>query len=140
MDNRALIGVEQRRHKRVDAEVRVSYRLATLKDMATDVAGLQGGEPGVWHGGLTRNVSVGGVFLAGREPLQPGQVLQLTLDLPSGLGRVAAWAEVVWSRPVEGLADAWHNGIRFLAVKDRDMSALSGFIQGLAQSGQNQPT
>lgn len=72
----------------------------------------------------TRNLSLGGAFIAGPATLRPafGARLELRLTLPGGKDRVVAGAIVRWSND-DGFA------VQFDGLRARDVWALGKFLE-----------
>jgi hypothetical protein len=96
--------VEHRRHARVDARLKATFRV--LKEEATHCLSV-GPEPAqsLAEGLATRDISEGGVGLAGEisllggRPLEPGLLLQVEIWPPEEPEPLLLRGRVAWCRP-----------------------------------------
>ncbi len=101
--------IEKRKHKRVEREVTVLYKLVP-KDNMTAAMRLEG---------KTKDLSSGGIRIEG-EPLGVAEdVLRLEFDLDGSI--IITFAEIKWIREVDGKKQF---GIEFLALKNEDKEKI----------------
>ena len=63
-------------------------------------------------GGVTTNVSGGGLCFTSANPLPPGTMVTLRMKMPQFPNTVMALAKVVWTKPLEGTSQH-ENGCEF---------------------------
>jgi c-di-GMP-binding flagellar brake protein YcgR len=97
---------ERRKFERIEAPVRVKYKL------------LSEGSPGVDTAG--KNIGGGGIRLSLKEKLQPGTLLKLEIGLPSSTNPITAIGKVVWIKEVliqnKNVTSYYDTGIEFVKV------------------------
>jgi hypothetical protein len=71
---------------------------------------------------LTRDVSVGGVFVSAKDPFPMGSEIALNLQLAAGGNSLAATGKVVYSLLGLGM------GIQFTSLTDEHRAALQKFV------------
>lgn len=109
--------LERRVHPRVPLSLPVRYRviddqaeIGALRDRPKD------------NVSQTRDVSLGGVYIASRDPLEVGNILRLELTLPREGAPLSAFAEVVW-------CSSSGCGLHFLAIRDEDLESLKALLE-----------
>ena len=80
---------------------------------------------------LTKNISVGGICLIAYEKVAVGDVLDLTIDLPTR-NTVSAKGKVMWVNEFELVGSEstqrYDVGVQFIQVREQDMQEISKFI------------
>lgn len=71
---------------------------------------------------LTRDVSVGGLFISSKDPFPMGSEVTLTLQLPSGGQPISAQGKVVYSLKGLGL------GVQFVELGEECHAVLQKFV------------
>jgi hypothetical protein len=71
---------------------------------------------------LTRDVSVGGVFVSAKDPFPVGSEIAVTLQLAAGGDSLATSGKVVYSLKGLGM------GIQFTALNDESRAVLQKFV------------
>ncbi len=71
---------------------------------------------------LTRDVSVGGVFVSAKDPFPMGSEIALNLQLATGGNSLAATGKVVYSLKGLGM------GIQFTSLTDEHRATLQKFV------------
>ncbi len=108
---------ERRQFVRVDSRCQVTY---------TTLAGIR-------QGGVTKNISVGGVCFSTAELLTPGTRLQVAMTLPPREQPVRFVGEVAWSEQYQ-VADGTPGqlpvdvGIRFIEIAQADRDAVTQYV------------
>jgi type IV pilus assembly protein PilZ len=106
---------------RVSRELRKSPRLAV--ELAVDYQSDHN-----FYCGQTRNISLGGVFIASDSPLPLGTKLTVKLQLP--VGRLSADGDVVWiAEAAPGSNGHSGMGIRFADLGDKQKAAIELFLK-----------
>lgn len=78
--------------------------------------------------GTTEDISVTGTRVVTKERLQPGEVLDLKLELEGCTpATMTVQAEVCWSG--RKLDDTYHSGLRFTGLTNTQILTLSGFME-----------
>lgn len=98
-------GIEKREHRRARLVTQVRCEALGREEML-----------------LTRDVSVGGVFISAKDPFPMGSEIALTLQLATGGSSLAASGKVVYSLRGLGM------GIQFSALSDENRSVLQKFV------------
>ncbi len=111
--NQTLFG-EKRAHERVPLKMRVRYRVLDEFVTARNVSDFTKSE----NQSQTLDTSLGGICVSQSGNLKPGNILNLKLILPNCDDVITAFADVVWANEI--LA-----GLKFLAVKDKDIALLN---------------
>lgn len=70
-------GIERRKHPRVEAKIKISFR--SMQDLTHE---------------YTRNISTGGIFLKTDRLLDPNAVIELDIQFPDELGQFRARGKV----------------------------------------------
>ncbi len=83
--------------------------------------------------GETRNIGIGGVFVATRKPAPVGQRVLLHLTLPRWDESLAIEGEVRWARADEIGAPGM--GVRFVRPPIYVAAALDNFVRSYARGG-----
>jgi len=80
----------------------------------------------------SRNLSAGGLCLLVNEDVTKEDIVKLQLTLPDEEKPVVAFAEIVWIEPkgAESLI-----GLRFLAIKEQDITRINGYVAQQKESG-----
>lgn len=112
--------VQLRDWTRASAHVPVRYRPAHLP----------GRRPARWIETESKDLGGGGLMMRTREPLQPGQLVELAIDLPRH--RVEAVAEVVRVEREEGqeqgAPSGWAAAVRFVHIVESDRDRILRFV------------
>jgi PilZ domain len=98
-------------------------RDATRVDLVRPVAMIPDGFKVGWLNGFTRNVSAGGVLVAGADALGPGDRLRLRFELDSEEDLIDLLARVVRADDAWGL-----RGLRLERLTDRERERLVKFV------------
>jgi hypothetical protein len=98
-------------------------RDATRVDLVRPVAMIPDGFKVGWLNGFTRNVSAGGVLVAGADALGPGDRLRLRFELDSEENLIDLLARVVRADDAWGL-----RGLRLERLTDRERERLVKFV------------
>lgn len=82
--------------------------------------------------GLTKNISGVGICLVADEPIEPGEPLDVELQLPDRVAPVTFSAAVVWSRPTGGPRKSYETptieiGVRFVTIDSKDAVLLGQY-------------
>ena len=111
---------EKRKYVRLDASIKVSYRI------------LKG--PEVRHEALSRNIGGGGIRFPVEERLKKDSLLELEIDLPNGAGPIEALGQVVWREELltkgEGKKEHFDVGMKFVRINPSDRERLLKYVYG----------
>ena len=102
-------GIEKREHRRARLVTQVRCEALGREEML-----------------LTRDVSVGGVFVSAKNPFPTGSDIVLSLQLATGGNSLSASGKVVYSLNGLGM------GIQFNEITDEHRSALQNFVDEAA--------
>ena len=107
---------DRRQYPRLDAEIPFAYEVSEQ----------------TLPGGLTANISLGGLLVMLPQRQKPGDILELTIHLPAGEkspGALKVRAEVVWSQPVES-KEGWscQAGLRFFEMPPESFLVWREFL------------
>lgn len=102
-------GIEKREHRRARLVTQVRCEALGREEML-----------------LTRDVSVGGVFVSAKDPFPIGSDITLSLQLATGGKSLAAAGKVVYSLKGLGM------GIQFTDISDEHRSTLQNFVDEAA--------
>ena len=116
--------LEKRQDNRVLLSVPLRYKKFDLSDLEKDihnkVMDLRGD---------LQDLSLGGVQVVSNRSFDPGDILELEVDLP-GKGMVRTVAKVIWSKPATGEdASEFATGIHFIPVYEQDLEKLGNFLR-----------
>ena len=101
-------GTERRKYPRVQAHLVMGIRLSELRTAEA----------------LLRNVSLGGAFIETRSHFEPGDQVELTLELPGDTRQRLILAIVRWCWQVPPLGV----GVEFIRANPSDLHALQEYI------------
>lgn len=76
-------------------------------------------------GGLTYNISEGGICLISKKPLHKGSTVDLDFSIPFK-NRIVAVAEVKWNKEIE--SGRYSNGLQFMSIKKDDLDMLKNYL------------
>jgi len=108
---------EKRIHPRVLVKIPVKYRV--IEDAVEVKTILEHRKKD--HDAQTVDMSLGGLYIVSDQALATGKILRLDISLADNKRPVIAFAEVVWANETGG-------GLRFLTIKDEDMSSLKAYL------------
>ncbi len=92
--------------------------------------------------GETKDVSYSGAFISCREPLNPNEVLEVSISVSLLCPRVQAIAEVIWSNPSSSDKEFKPRGmgVRFTKIETTDHEMISALVADhLDMKDQNRP-
>ncbi len=98
-------GIEKREHRRARLITQVRCEALGREEML-----------------LTRDVSVGGVFISAKEPFPTGSEIAIALQLATGAASIKASGKVVYSLKGLGM------GIQFSDLSEENHAALQKFV------------
>jgi glycine C-acetyltransferase len=78
--------------------------------------------------GIAKNLSLGGMFVEGKNQMSPGTKALLEFRLPAESLPIKAYSEVVWTKKEP---ESTGMGIRFINLYDLDRKRLQRFYEGL---------
>lgn len=118
---------ERRKYVRLDASIKVRYKVKVLKG------------PEVRHEPLSKNIGGGGIRFPVEGRLKKGSILELGIDLPDGARPIKAVGQVVWLEKVPigeaAKKDYFETGTKFIRIdplsKDRILKYVYERIHGL---------
>ncbi len=116
------IFLEQRAFKRLDARIRILYRIIKSKEELTKKGYL-------WDKfSTTKNISAGGVAFIAPEEIPIGSILEVNMELPDGKDPIVCLAKVVWVKPTEEV-DRYEIGICFLDLTGSERTRINYFVR-----------
>ena len=74
---------------------------------------------------LTKNMSMGGLFLAAEDPPYAGSILEMEISLPNTESLLTLKAEVIWRQQGTGC------GVRFTRITAAQKKILAAFLADL---------
>jgi hypothetical protein len=107
--------IEKRKHKRVEKEYAVRYKLMPKDNMIESLK----------KDGSGKDVSVGGIRIEGEPAGTVNDVLRVEFTCGGIEEPVITFAEIKWIKEVKG---ATQFGVEFLALKQSDKEALEKMI------------
>lgn len=114
---------DNRKHRRVSLALPVRYKRFNPASLEADVA-----DDGLPQVASLQNLSAGGVQLVSSEPLGPGDVLELSFELPEH-GATRTVAKIVWAREeAEGGRVEYLSGVRFIPVYPEDLARVREYF------------
>jgi hypothetical protein len=119
---KASLHKEKRVYPRISVTMPVHYRVLEDQKAIESLQERRQKEMGA----ITRDVSLGGMFLVAEKPLTAGHMLVLHISVPGHPGRLSAYAEVVWSNDGGG-------GLRFLAMSDGDLEIFQTYMDSISE-------
>jgi|GEM_PF-1943135 c-di-GMP-binding flagellar brake protein YcgR len=106
---------ERRKLVRLDASVKVNYRILTAVNLASD--------------SVSHDFSEGGVRIEVKEPIQPKTLLSLDLMLPGEKEPVKVKGEVIWmERYIKQLRPVYEVGIKFIDIDSNEKNKLNQYF------------
>ena len=117
----ATMFIEKRATRRVSEKIPVKYRLID------DPQGFEafGREKKEEKTTQSRDISLGGCFIAAEQFFNIGSTLRLDFSFPSISSLISAFAEVIWANESGG-------GLKFIAIKEEDEKTLKNYIDKIA--------
>jgi c-di-GMP-binding flagellar brake protein YcgR len=119
---KASLCKEKRVYPRLSATLPVHYRV--LEDQKA-IESLQERRQKEMRA-ISKDVSLGGMFLVTEKPLTVGHMLLLHILVPGHLVKLSAYAEVVWSNN-NG------SGLKFLAMNDEALGIFQSYLDSISQ-------
>ena len=132
--------MEHRKHERVSASLKVSYRVLNAQEKEESLNQPQYNQTTaeqlphlarkfhVYHA-VTRDISEGGLAISGEHPFAEGEQVEISLQLPQYKVPVTFLAEVSRSSSFFELGKTLYNaGVRILALNREDMDRLSRYL------------
>ena len=114
---------EKRKSNRIVLSLPVHYKVFQLEKLEKDVLdNVLGSRAAI------QNVSSGGIQVVSTSAFQPGDVLEMELEIPGG-GRVRSVAKVVWCRKEKHATHDYRSGIRFIPVYEEDLEKLHHYLR-----------
>ncbi|HET9870944.1 MAG TPA: PilZ domain-containing protein [bacterium] len=115
--------LEHRAHHRVPVKVPVQFQVL---DKREEVDKLQHAK------GVTKDISLQGLFLRTAQDVKPGDVFRLEIPLPDQKRALFAYAEVVWVRSGKMFFknDA---GLKLMLMPVEDQEALKAYLDAAAK-------
>ncbi|MBN1697474.1 MAG: PilZ domain-containing protein [Spirochaetales bacterium] len=112
---------EKREYRRLDINIAVSYDLDKGRK---------------WTETETKNLSAGGICLLTKEALQAGTHLTLKFRLPDTSESLEVRGEIMWNQKyVINDEEYYDNGIKFIAMSERERGLIGKYIDGIAVNG-----
>ena len=118
MDNKGKLFIEKRKHKRSLKKYDVRYKLMP-KEMTAQQSKL---------GGISIDISMGGVRIDGEVVGQEGDVLRLEIDTGRPEGAIVVFAEIRWIK--KGKDKKGELGLQFLALREEDLDTITSVVSG----------
>jgi len=132
--------MEQRRHERVAATLKISYRVLDSQEKDGILQQPRYNQTTADHlphlaqkfhayHAVTRDISEGGLSISGEHPFNQGDHVEISLQLPQFNVAVTILAEVARSSSFFELGKTMHNaGVKILALNREDMDRLMKFL------------
>ena len=118
-DQKLTGGAERRQHPRIETANVVNY--VCVDEEGNEIA----------EGfGTTRDLSLGGIKLETRQPVESPYILLLDIDLREQMLEIRG--EVVHSKEVK--PGVFHTGIRFVDTEEKQRDIVKSFVRSHAQS------
>jgi hypothetical protein len=132
--------VEKRRHERIVATVKISYRIIAPQDAkemlsqdsyrsttADQLPGLSQVSP--LYEAVTQDVSVGGLSVLSEQPILQGTVVEVGLTLPNYKTVLKFLAEIVHVESVTEMGSSLQrSGVRTLAINKGDVTRMEEYL------------
>ncbi|MGH7738530.1 MAG: PilZ domain-containing protein [bacterium] len=115
--------LEHRVHHRVSVKVPVQFHVLEKKE---ELAGLQNMK------GVTKDLSLQGLYLRTAQEIKPGDVFRLDIPLPDLKRQLFAYAEVVWVKPGK-LFFKNDAGLKLMLMPVEDQEALKAYLEKAAK-------
>jgi hypothetical protein len=143
--------VEKRQHERVLATLKAEYQIISGPDVEkllnydsyrqTTVDRLpELSQKSPLYRAVTKDISMGGLALVSREPVQPGTVVEVSLHLPSFKSTLKFLAEIVHvETSVEMGQNLFTAGMRTMAINKGDVNHIAEYILGQKEKGELSP-
>lgn len=132
--------MEQRRHERVAATLKVSYRVLDAEErkdvlqqprynQTTADQLPQLSEKFHAYHAVTRDISEGGLSISGEHPFSTGDHVEISMQLPQYNVSVTLLAEVARTHSFFDLGKTMYNaGVKILALNREDMDRLMKYL------------
>ncbi len=132
--------MEQRRHERVAATLKISYRILDDNEKAGTINQPRYNQTKAEHlphlsqkfqvyHAVTRDISEGGLSISGEKPFAQGQHVELSIVLPQYNVQVTFLTEVMRSGSFFELGKTMYNaGVKILALNREDMDRLMKYV------------
>ncbi|MEA3329075.1 MAG: PilZ domain-containing protein [Candidatus Omnitrophota bacterium] len=109
---------ERRKFVRLDASIKISYRVLKKSELPSRV--------------LSRDISGGGIKFPVEEKLKKGAGLDLEIEIPDGQEPIKALGQVVWIkkstfRRSKGM-NYFEIGVKFVEIKPFNRNRISKFV------------
>ncbi|HDQ25130.1 MAG TPA: PilZ domain-containing protein [bacterium] len=116
------IYVERRKFKRIDANIRVKYRVVSAPSEIADI------KKQVERAEVeSANISLGGIQLIDDEEIAAEQILRIEMSTDKKPDPIITFAEVRWSAKDSSIGK-YRTGIEFLVLKDEDKALIEEMI------------
>lgn len=109
------IGNERRKFARFDNKLPVQYK--NVKELAES-----------FIGGLTKDISEGGIRFIGNDFLSLANRLLLNIVLPAPFNQIKVISKVAWIRKIP-MGDQYEIGNQFLTMSSKDKKELKGYLE-----------
>ncbi len=132
--------MEQRRHERVAATLKISYRILDAKEKdgilqqprynqtTADQLPHLAQKFHAYHA-VTKDISEGGLSVSGEHPFNQGDQVEISLQLPQYNVSVTILAEVMRASSFFELGKTMYNaGVKILALNREDMDRLMKYL------------
>ncbi len=117
--------LEHRAHQRVSVKVPIQFQILEKREAMDKLQNVKG---------ITKDISLEGLFLRTAQDVKPGDVFRLEIPLPHQRRSLFAYAEVVWVK--EGKMFFKNDvGLKLMLMPVEDQEALKAYLETSASEG-----
>jgi hypothetical protein len=132
--------MEKRQYERVDAAIKVSYRVLSKEELVQNLVNPAYRESTVDRlpeiskksptmSAVTKDISMGGLSLFGENEFPPDSALEILLYLPAYPSPISMIAEVVRTQETSSATgELFRAGLKILAINKQDINRLDRFL------------
>ena len=107
--------IERRRFVRLHDSLKISYKIIGQTDIVSEQ--------------FTDNISGVGISFPLRHRMDPGSIVELTIQIPGHPKLISAVGEVIWLNHRQEAVFPFVVGIRFSKVSEDEQEELKGYVQ-----------
>jgi c-di-GMP-binding flagellar brake protein YcgR len=116
------IYIERRKHKRVEKQLKASYRLITRDELASDTELIK------TKAELT-DISTSGIQLICNENIEPDSIIRIDIEIPIEETFIETFAEVRWCK-FNNKIKKFKIGLHFLVIKEDHINLINRLVKG----------
>jgi hypothetical protein len=114
---------ERRKFIRIIEALKISYKVMVPPDGTGEC--------------LTKNVGEGGISFTVQQKLNPGDVLELEISIPTVTSSVKATGQVVWVKEIKKFNLRYMMGVKFIVISPFERDEVLHYIREKLGSGRS---